>query len=123
MAERLIKLPNNVIRSALYETVEKKLNSKNYSISINSALQAGESNFLGVVYRASFKGKEENECENENNKSPVHKVIIKVAPLNPIRKRFLRPGFLREIYMYNEVNVNFLIRFILFCHLYNFELF
>lgn len=54
MAESLSKLPNDVIRSALCETVENKLKTKKYSINIDSALQTGESNFLGVVYRASF---------------------------------------------------------------------
>lgn len=93
----LSKIPTDVIRTALCETIEKKLKSKNYKIAVSSASTAGESNFLGIVHRVSFNKNDENKKET---------VILKIAPQNVARRVqfFIRPLFLHEIYMYNEVN-------------------
>lgn len=93
----LSEIPSDVIRSALYETIENKVKSKNYQINMSSASKVGETNFIGIVYRVSFK-KEGDENDN--------KLILKVAPQNSARRIQFhsRPLFLREIRMYNEVN-------------------
>lgn len=93
----LSEIPNDVMRKALRETIEEKLKSKNYTVAISSASKAGENNFVGVIYRVSFSKVGE---EGQN------KLIFKVAPQNEVRRsQFVsRICFLREIYMYNEVN-------------------
>lgn len=100
----LSELPNETVRSVLCETVAKCLNSNKYKIGLNSASKTGESNFIGIVYRATFSA--ENETENDNH--PVHSLIVKVAPQD-IKYRnmwYSRPCFLREIHMYNEVRIH-----------------
>lgn len=99
----LSDLPAEVIRTALKETVEEKLKSKKYKISVSSASTAGENNFVGIVYRVSFC-KEDN---NENEKNPPSKLILKVAPQNEARRAqfFSHACFMREIYMYDEVKI------------------
>lgn len=95
----LSELPTEEIRSTLCETVEQYLNSKHYEISVGSASQAGENNFIGVVYRVSF-----HKTDDEPSaKSSM--LILKVAPQNEARRnQFMsRPLFLREIYMYDKV--------------------
>lgn len=69
------EIPSELIRTALRETVEKKLNSKNCKIDISSASEAGSSNFIGIVYRAKFRREEENESES----NPIQKMIVKVV--------------------------------------------
>lgn len=95
----LSELPSDSIRAAVRSTVEKLLTSKKYAISVTSASQSGDNNFIGIVYRVLFNGVND---QNENNQS---KLILKVAPQNVARRMqfFSRPCFLREIYMYNEV--------------------
>lgn len=94
-------IPNDVIRSALRETVENHLKSKSYKINVKSASKDGESNFAGIVYRVSY-------CKEDDgkNKSESSKLILKIAPQNPNRRfQFQsRPMFLRETYMYNIVS-------------------
>lgn len=100
MAEMdLSELPSDVIRTAVCETIEKKLETKKYAISIRSASKEGENNFIGVVYRVSFSKDDGTDDEKYN-------LILKVAPQHPIRRSEFRSRFcfLREIYMYNEVN-------------------
>lgn len=98
----LSELPTDVIRTALAETIENKLKSKKYNVTVTSASKAGENNFIGVVYRVVFS--KEDAIENEKN--PTYKLILKVAPQNVARRAqfFSRNCFLREIYMYDEVN-------------------
>lgn len=93
-------IPTDEIRSALCETVENYLKTKKYKISVKSASQAGESNFVGVVYRVSFC--KEDGDPNDNKSS---KLILKVAPQNEARRTQFksRSLFLREMYMYNVV--------------------
>lgn len=89
------------IRLLLKKTIEKQLNSTDYNIKLSSASQAGDNNFIGIVYRVSFN--EGNEIEN--GKIPSN-LILKVAPENVARRTqfFSRPCFLREIYMYEKVS-------------------
>lgn len=97
-------LPNEEIRSALREIVEAQLNSTKYKICVRTASQIGENNFVGLVYRVSFCL--ENEDENGEN---VSKLILKVAPQGEQRRNgggiSIRTFFLREIHMYNVVNI------------------
>lgn len=96
------EISSNLIRMAVLETVENQLESKNIKINISSASQAGDNNFVGVVYRISF-----SKDDSENGKNPISKLILKVAPESLARREqfFSRPCFLREIYLYNEVNI------------------
>lgn len=94
----LSEIPSEIVRTALCETIEAKLKSKNYQITISSASQAGESNFIGIVYRVSFGKDGENKYE---------KLILKIAPQNVDRREQFnsRLLFLQEINAYNEVNL------------------
>lgn len=98
VASNLSELPTEVIRSALCETVKNYLKSENYNINVGSASQAGENNFIGIVYRVSFN--KEDEASTKSSK-----LILKVAPQNAARRAqfFSRALFLREIYLYDEV--------------------
>lgn len=93
----LSELPSNEIRSAVCSTVEQILGTKNYTISVTSASQSGDNNFIGIVYRVLFN--------KVNEKTSSSKLILKVAPQNVARRMqfFSRPCFLREIYMYETV--------------------
>lgn len=93
----LSEIPNDVLRAALCETIEKKLGSKKYEINVSSASKEGESNFVGIVQRVSFLKEGENEPE---------KLILKTSPQTEVRRDQFnsRALFLQEIYMYNEVN-------------------
>lgn len=100
MAEmNLSELPSDLIRTAICETIENKLKTKNYTVSINSASKAGENNFIGVLYRVSFSKVDGTDNEKYN-------LILKVAPQHSVRRTEFgsRLCFLREIYMYDEVN-------------------
>lgn len=96
----LSEIPGEVIRTTLSETIENKLKTNKYKISITSASKAGENNFVGVVYRVAFSK------DDESDKNATSKLILKVAPTNSARRsQFMsRACFLREIYLYNEVN-------------------
>lgn len=102
MASDLSEIPSELIRSALCETIEKKFNLNKYKVVVKSAAQAGEGNFIGVVYRILFK----NEDESSDGNEAWSKLILKIAPQNEARrKQFIsRPFFLREIYLYEEVS-------------------
>lgn len=97
----LSAIPSDEIRSTLREIVENYLKSKKYKITVSSASQAGESNFVGIVSRVSFC-----KVDNNPNETKPSKLILKSAPLNSARRQqFLsRSLFLREMYMYNVVN-------------------
>lgn len=96
----LSEISSEVIRSILKNTVEKQLNSTDYKINLSSASQAGDNNFIGIVYRVSFN----KTNDIEDGKFPS-KLILKVAPENVFRRAqfFSRASFLREIYMYEKV--------------------
>lgn len=93
----LSEIPTDVIRVALRETIEKKLKSKNYKITICSASQAGENNFVGVIYRVLF---------NKDGEEKQKKLILKIAPQSSARRVSFgaKICFMREIFMYTEVN-------------------
>lgn len=100
--DELLKIPSELIRSALRETIENKLKLKKYSIKLNSASKAGENNFIGEVFRVTIF-EEDNNGNSENPQE--HNLILKIAPQNVVRRERwnTRAGFLREMYMYNEV--------------------
>lgn len=100
MESNLSELPSEEIRSAVRSTVEQILGTKNYTISLTSASQSGDNNFIGIVYRVLF-----NKVTDENENKIPSKLILKVAPQNISRRmQFVsRPCFLREIYMYETV--------------------
>lgn len=97
-------IESDVIRDALCQTVESRLKSKNYKICVSSASQAGESNFIGIVYRVSYC--KDDEDVNGPNAS---KLILKIAPSHPSRREKFttRLPFLQEIYMYDVVLPSF----------------
>lgn len=102
-AQDMQNLPSDTIRSVLRETIEKTLDSKLYKFHIDLAVKLGENNFIGIIYRVSF-----NEIdENKNSKGPIEYLILKVAPqdLKYRNEWFVRPCFLREVYMYNKVRI------------------
>ena len=92
----LSDIPSDAIRTALRETIEKKLKSKNYKISVSSASKAGESNFVGIVHRVTFSKDDEDKQE---------KLILKVAPQNEARREQFNSHalFLQEINVYDKV--------------------
>lgn len=96
----LSELPSEKIRLAVCNTVEQILETKNHTISVTSASQSGDNNFIGIVYRVSF-----NKVNDKNKNDNPSKLILKVAPENAARRAqfFSRPCFLREIYMYETV--------------------
>ena len=94
MAEsEVCEIPSELIRSALQETVEKKLNSKKCKIELSSASKAGSSNFIGIVYRASFY----KEDENGSEKNPIHKMIVKTAPQHAVRRELFISRYFQSI--------------------------
>ncbi|XP_031627328.1 uncharacterized protein LOC116343425 [Contarinia nasturtii] len=97
MAEScLSEIPTDLVRSVLCETIEKKLKSKKYKMTVSSASKAGESNFIGIVYRVTFNKEGENSSE---------KLILKVAPQNAARREQFNSHelFLQEIQAYNVI--------------------
>lgn len=130
----LSEITSEIIRKALFETIENKLNSKNYQIDLSFASKAGENNFIGIIYRVAFYEKEESSKEGERvekaedrnvgereenaedrnvGKKPENgeqfspsKLILKVAPQNEARRAqfYASPAFAREIYTYDKVN-------------------
>lgn len=96
----LTSLETEEIRSALRETVENYLNTKKYKITVSSASQAGENNFVGIVSRVSFC-----KLDDDPKKPKQSKLILKFAPQNQHRREQFRSRslFLREIFMYEKV--------------------
>lgn len=95
----LLEIPSELIHSALCETIEKQLKTKNYQISLSFASKAGENNFIGIIFRVAF-----NQC-HESEKGAISKLILKVAPQSEARRAqfYARPAFTREIYTYDKV--------------------
>lgn len=118
----LSEITSEIIRKALFETIENKLNSKDYQIDLSFASKAGENNFIGIIYRVAFYEKEESSKEgekvenaedrnvgekvNNDEKCSPSKLILKVAPQNEARRAqfYASPAFSREIYTYDKVN-------------------
>lgn len=93
---------SEIVRSAVFETIDEQLNTKHYQIDVSSATKKGDFNFTGIIYRATFK--REHECENGESTEPSS-VILKVAPQNESRRiQFsVRELFKNEIYTYDKV--------------------
>lgn len=103
----LSEISCEIIRKTLFETIENKLNSKNYQIDLSLASKAGENNFIGIIYRVAFYEKDESSKEGEKTEvSSPSKLILKVAPQNEARRAqfYASPAFAREIYTYDKVN-------------------
>ncbi|XP_037028754.1 uncharacterized protein LOC119068987 [Bradysia coprophila] len=99
--DTLSKITNGIIRSALLETVETKLQSKLHQIDINCVSECGENNFIGIIHRVSFS----KEKSTENRFETAENLILKIAPQN-VTCRYMfnsRQLFLREIHMYDTV--------------------
>lgn len=100
MAElKLSDIPSVLVRTALLGTIENELKSADFGIRVSSASKCGENNFIGVIYRVSYKRMNENENGNERT------LILKVAPQNLLRRSMftVRPAFEREVYSYEKV--------------------
>lgn len=103
-------LPSEIVMSVLRENIERILHTKTYKFDVGLLAQLGENNFIGLIYRVSFTALD----NNKQVKGSIHNLIVKVGPQN-IEYRdawFVRPCFLREIYMYREVNFNQIYKFI-----------
>ena len=74
---------SDIVRSAVIETIDEQLKSKQYQIDVKSATKKGDYNFTGIIYRISF----EHENESENGESTAtSSLIFKVAPQNESRR-------------------------------------
>lgn len=91
-------LSNELIRTAVNETIERYLKTTKYETIVESASKKGD-NFIGIVYRVT--------CRQSSNdqKSADLKLILKTAPQHEQRREafFSRPCFEREIYLFNVV--------------------
>lgn len=99
MAEfETVEIPSGVVRLALNEVAEKTLKLKTDQLFVSLASKSGANNFIGIVYRATFN--------KDDEKNPLQTLIVKVAPQQlERRQRFqIRPLFLREIFMYDQVS-------------------
>lgn len=103
MKSDLAKIPSELVRSAVCETIETQLNTKNYQVSVSSATKATDYNFTGVIYRVTFS----TENKAKKGKPTPSSIILKVAPQHLARRNQFnaRPCFVREIYVYDEVNI------------------
>lgn len=102
MKADLAKIPSELVRSAVSETIEEQLHSKNYEIKVSLATKATDYNFTGVIYRVNF-------CTENGAKQQVESsLILKAAPQHLARRKQFnaRPCFVREIYVYDKVNMN-----------------
>lgn len=94
----LYTISSEIIRSAIYAVIESELKSKDFVVEIESASKEGSDNFIGTVSRINFK--KVGESQNE-----TRSLIVKSAPDNVERREHfnVRPCFVREIFIYNEV--------------------
>lgn len=94
----LSTIPSDVVKSVLIETIENKLKTKNFKIKLNPASKLGD-NYIGIVHQVQY-----TEKNDENQRSSM---ILKIAPTNLARREhfFVRPYFLREIYIYDKVSI------------------
>lgn len=87
-----------VVRSALFETIEEQLKSKQYQIDVSSATKKGDYNFTGIIYRISIERK-------DGKPTAPSSLILKCAPQNEARRVTFnaQAAFAREIYTYDKV--------------------
>lgn len=100
--ENVLDISSEVIHDALNETIENKLKSKNFRISLSLASKAGENNFIGIIYRVAFNKRDEND---KSSTTDEQKLILKIAPQSEARRAqfYARPAFTREIFTYDKV--------------------
>lgn len=99
----LSEISSELVRSALIETIENQLKSKDFEYKLSSAAKGGE-NFMGIVQRVTYNRTVENgRNDHELDKS---RLILKTAPINVARREAFtsRQAFLREIYLYDKVS-------------------
>lgn len=112
----LSELPSDVIRNGLNDVFLEKLQTENFKVRVESGSKSGD-NFIGVVYRVTGEKILRDDADESEKGASTNKLrlILKVAPQSLSRRErfFSRPCFLREIFIYNEVNTP-LIRAIIF---------
>lgn len=99
----LKEISSELVRSVLCKTIQDELKSQHFNIELTPASNDGETNYVGILHRVSFWKEETAETGIRN--SSARKLILKIAPEDLARRtRYIaRPGFLREIYMYENV--------------------
>lgn len=104
----LSKLPSDVIRSRLNQIFSEKLKTDNLKIVVEAGSKSGD-NFIGIVYRVTGEEVPSDDVNERDQRTDANKLklILKVAPQSLSRRErfFSRPAFLREIFIYNEVNI------------------
>lgn len=98
----LSAIPNDAICVAVREVAFEQLKTENIEFEVEAAAKPGD-NYSGSLYRVTCKKSNKNEISNENN--GAMKMIVKIAPLTNRDCFLLRPNFLREMYLYEEVNI------------------
>lgn len=93
----LSTISSDAVKMVLIETIENILKTKNFKIKLNPASKRGD-NFIGVVHQVQYTEK--------NDESQKSSMILKIAPTNLARREhfFVKPYFLREIYIYDTVS-------------------
>lgn len=97
-SSNLSTISSEIIRSAIHTFIETELKSKDFVVEIESASKEGSDNFIGTISRINF----EKDGESDNGKRSL---IIKIAPDDVERRAHfhVRPCFIREIFLYEEV--------------------
>lgn len=93
----LSAIPSDAVKSVLIETIESILKMKNFKLKLNPASKRGD-NYIGIVHQVQYVEK--------NDEGQRSSMILKIAPTNLARREhfFVRPYFLREIYIYDTVS-------------------
>lgn len=116
------EIPGDLIKKELHEVVKKLTGSENVELGIEPGSKKGRKslnsstfhkinnvdililkqgdNFMGIIYRILFKNGGDNNIKKTS-------LILKIAPSDEMRRKTLgvRKLFLREVLMYNEVNL------------------
>lgn len=103
----LSKIPSEIVRSVVLQTIEDELQTKDFQFHVSSASKAGENNFVGVIYRVSCSRNDDRDGKENSAKN----IIIKIAPQNLLRRSqfVVRAAFTREIQFYEKVTIESLI--------------
>lgn len=96
-----LEISNEVVRSALCDTIEKQLHTKDYNFTLSYASTEGETNFVGILYRILVT----SDNHTENGIKSEWRLILKVAPQNINRRAMFQAPkiFAQEIYSYDQV--------------------
>lgn len=92
-------LSSEIVKQKVEQFFVENLKCRNVEISVENGSNHGD-NFIGIVYRVTG---ESNECANQQKLT----IYLKVAPTNKSRREkfFSRPAFVREIYVFTEVEL------------------